>query len=200
MLRVGALGPPIEITDQQAKDIVTSWRSSNPFVVANWKATQNMVKQAFVAKMRVEHGVVIYEGRDNNVGWMHLPGGMAIRYDGLEVDEEGGLSYISEYRVNKIKPPTIKRTRLYGGIEVENRTQALARRVIAEHALAIGDELKRCKPRLAMSTHDEVVFVVPDRSAQRALRVAKEIMSTPPSWAPDLPLAADVHLSKRYDK
>lgn len=205
MLRIGALGPPIDITDNLARDVHAAWRSANPFIVANWKATHNKVRSAFLGGQAIEDGVVTYQGvRDKRSGqlkgWMHLPGGMAIRYDDLKVDgESGNISYVSAYRVNKVKPPTIERTKLYGGIEVENRTQALARRVIGEHMLGVKDELKD-RVRIAMSTHDEIVGVVPARSAKRALAVFKEVMSTPPSWAPDLPLAVDAHISARYDK
>lgn len=205
MLRVGALGPPVDITDSLAKDIHAAWRSSNPFIVANWKATHNKVKSAFIGQQMIEDGVVAYQGvRDMRTraitGWMHLPGGMAIRYDDVRVDDDGRtVSSIGKYRHNKFKPPTVERTKLYGGIEVENRTQALARRVISEHMLAIKDELKD-RVRIAMSTHDEIVGVVPVRSANKALRVFKEVMSTPPSWAPDLPLAVEAHISARYDK
>jgi DNA polymerase len=199
MLRIGALGPAVDITDSQARDIHAAWRAANPFIVSNWRKTQNLVMSAFAGQQRIKDKVVTYEGTPKKVGWMHLPGGMAIRYDGLEPDDEGKLSYISAYRRNKVKEPTIERTRLYGGILVENRTQALARRVIGEHMLGVQDELKD-KVRIAMSTHDEIVGVVPTRYAKKALGVFKEVASQPPSWAPDLPLAVDAHASLRYDK
>lgn len=204
-LRIGAFGPPVDITDNLARDIHAAWRAGNPFIVADWKTTQNMVRSAFMGAQRLEHKVVSYEGvKDKRsgklTGWMHLPNGMAIRYDDLGVDEEkGNVTYVSEYRHNKLKPPTIVRTRLYGGIEVENRIQALARCVIAEHMLGIKDELKD-KVRIAMSTHDEIVGVVPVRFAKKALAVFKEVMSQSPAWAPDLPIAVDAHASPRYDK
>lgn len=205
MLRIGALGPPIDITDSLAKDIHTAWRQANPFIVANWRATNNKVKSAFIGLSSVQDGVVTYQGvRDPRTkqikGWMHLPGGMAIRYDDVKIDANGkDYSYIGEYRRNKFKPPTIKRVKLYGGIEVENRTQALARKVITEHMLGVSEELKG-KVRIAMSTHDEIVGVVPNRWVNKALGVFKEVMSQPPSWAPDLPVAVDAHISQRYDK
>lgn len=197
-IRIGNFGPPMDITDSLARDIHTAWRSGHPFIVGDWKRTQNLVESAFASGSFLDHDVVGYEGA-GKTGWMHLPGGTAIRYDHLEADEKGKFSYVSKYRVNKVKEPTIERTRLYGGILVENRTQALARRVIADHILAIKDELKD-RVRIAMSTHDEVVGVVPIRSAKRALAVFEDIMSTPPSWGKDLPIAVEAHISPRYDK
>jgi hypothetical protein len=196
LLRLGAFGPPVDISDNLARDIHSAWRAGRPFIVANWKRTHNLVKSAFGGGQRIDDGVVAYEGA-GKTGWMHLPGGMAIRYDELDYDDEG-ISYISAYRRNKVAEPTIERTRLYGGLEVENRTQALSRRVIGEHMLEIASEVKGY--RLAMMTHDEVVGIVPTRSAKRALSAHKSIMSRPPLWAKGLPLAVDAHVSTRYDK
>lgn len=197
MLRIGVLGPPVDISDSLARDVHQAWRNSRPYIVANWRATNNKVKSAFNGKQRIEDGVVAYEGV-GDTGWMHLPGNTAIRYDGLQTDEDG-MSYISKYRYNKVKPPTIKRTRLYGGILVENRTQALARRVIADHMLQLTDYLGPTT-QIVLSTHDEIVMAVPRRLAQKALKAAKVIMSRSPWWAPGLPIAVDAHISERYDK
>jgi DNA polymerase I-like protein with 3'-5' exonuclease and polymerase domains len=51
-----------------------------------------------------------------------------------------------------------------------------------------------------MTTHDEVVFCVPNRIATKALKVVREVMTTSPIWAPDMPLSVDAHMSDRYDK
>lgn len=197
MLRIGALGPPVNISDTLGRDIHRGWRQSNQFIVANWKATENKFRGAMTAKCRNEDRVVAYEGTGKH-GFMHMPGGMAIRYDHFSIDEDGQMRYMKKYRVNKTKPPTILYGKLYGGLLVENRTQGLARQVVAEHALNISDELKYWK--LAMTTHDELVGLVPTRYANRALKAVQKIMSTPPTWAPDLPLAVDAHISQRYDK
>lgn len=197
MLRIGALGPPVDCTDEQAAGWHRAWRAARPRIVLGWRSTHNKVKSAFGGGQVVDDGCVSYEGV-GKVGWMHLPGGMAIRYDDLEFDEHG-LSYCSKYRRNKVAAPTVERTRLYGGIEVENRTQALARIVVSGHML----ETKRLLGnylRIAMSTHDEIVGVVPERDGERALACFNEVMSVPPAWARDLPLAVDAHMSTRYDK
>lgn len=197
MLRIGALGPPVAITDALARDIHRGWRQSNQFIVANWKSTENKFRSAVLGKQRLEDGVVAYEGAGKH-GFMHLPSGLAIRYDHFELTETG-MRYMKKYRINKVKPPTILYGKLYGGLLVENRTQGLARQVVAEQALNIQDELKD-KWKLVMTTHDELVGLVPNRSANRALKVVQKVMSTPPLWAPDLPLAVDAHISNRYDK
>ena len=196
MLRIGALGPPVVITDSLARDIHRGWRQSNQYIVANWKATENKFRSAALGKQRIDDGCVAYEGAGKHA-FMHMPSGMAIRYDFFE-QTDNGMRYLRRYRINKTKEPTISYGKLYGGLLVENRTQGLARQVVAEQALTIADELKYWK--LAMTTHDELVGLVPTRYANRALKVVQKIMSTPPLWAPDLPLAVDAHISNRYDK
>lgn len=197
-LRLGAYGDPVDISDERAAEVVKAWRAKNHRIVANWKNTKNAAFQAFRCHRRNEHGVVAFEGFEKR-GVMHLPGDIAMRYDRLENDTEGsGMSYATEYRVKKDGEIFEARTRLYGGILVENMVQALARQVIAEQMVAIADALPNA--RIVMSTHDEVVIHTHDRSVNRALNVTREIMSVPPAWAPGLPIAVDIHASKRYDK
>jgi hypothetical protein len=202
LLRLGSMGPAVNISDSDAMIAHKKWRMANAYIVANWKRTHNLMKQAFSMATVVEDGCVAYEGvragKKLN-GFMHLPGGMSIRYDDVQFDAEGGMDYTKIFRQRKTKEPLILRGRLYGGLEVENRTQGLARKVVADHALRIEDALGK-RWRLALTTHDELVGLVPKRSASVALKVVQKVMSTPPSWAPDLPLAVDAHRSVRYDK
>lgn len=198
MLRIGAFGPPLNIKDDEAQAAHRGWRQANPFIVANWKATENKLRAAFTGKTSIEDRCVSYEGVGQN-GYMHLPNGTAIRYDGVEVNEDGQLEYIQKYRANSKTKPTILRTKLYGGIAVENRTQALGRCIIGENMLAIADILGK-DWRLVMTTHDEIVGIVPDKKAKKALKEVIKVMTTPPEWAKGLPLGVDAHISKRYDK
>lgn len=195
MLQLQAKGG-VSVSESFARDIHRAWRQSHPYIVSGWKQTHSKIVSAFAGKQRIEDQCVAYEGIGKH-GFMHLPNGMAIRYDDVEMGDE--VTYIKRFRVHVTKEPTVIRGRLYGGLEVENRTQALARIVVAEQALAIADELKD-RWQLVMTTHDELVGVVPARSAQRALKVVKGVMSTTPSWAPGLPIAVDAHVSQRYDK
>jgi DNA polymerase len=48
--------------------------------------------------------------------------------------------------------------------------------------------------------HDEVLLLVEEQNGESALEDVLKIMTTPPSWAPDFPLAADGWISKRYRK
>jgi len=50
------------------------------------------------------------------------------------------------------------------------------------------------------SIHDEVLLLVDEDGADKALEEVTQIMVSPPAWAPDFPLAAEGWVSKRYRK
>jgi DNA polymerase len=50
------------------------------------------------------------------------------------------------------------------------------------------------------SVHDEVLLLVDEANGDTAMEDVIKIMTTPPKWAPDFPLAAEGWVSKRYRK
>jgi DNA polymerase I-like protein with 3'-5' exonuclease and polymerase domains len=73
-----------------------------------------------------------------------------------------------------------------------NCTQGTAREVFAESLLQL--------PEAVLHVHDEVVLEIPEETVQQSTQRALEILTTPPSWMPKLPLASDGHLCKKYEK
>lgn len=198
MLRTAPGAPKdIVITDTFASQIHKAWRQSNAQIVSNWKQTHNLLSSAFLSSSTIDDGPVSYEGLDGD-GYMHLPNGMFIRYDNVRVNGKN-LEYMKICRHNKTKEATEVYGKLYGGLEVENRTQALARIIVSDHALNIADELKS-NWQLVMTTHDELVGLVPTRYAAAYLKKVIAIMSKPSPWASGLPVAVDAHISQAYDK
>jgi DNA polymerase len=84
-------------------------------------------------------------------------------------------------------------TKIYGGKVTENLVQALAALVIREQMAACGLHYK-----IALQVHDEIVVVVPEESAQQAQKHIEQIMSTPPTWAPTLPVACESGMAVNY--
>jgi len=197
MLRIGQFGPPVEITDSAAKDIVAAWRQTNGRIVANWRATQNAARSAFRSCVRVPHGCVVYEGFEGR-GVLHGPNQLSMRYDLVQFHEDNSFSYAAEYRRKKDGEIYEDRTKLYGGILVENMVQFLARLIVAEQMVQIADALPDV--RIVMSTHDEIVTVAPNKHVKKSLGIIREIMSRPPEWAKGLPIGVDIHSSQRYNK
>ena len=117
-----------------------------------------------------------------------LPSGLHIQYPGLEkrLSENGvseGWTFIAKD----------KKEHLFGGKITENVVQALARCILMEQLL----ELDKHYP-VVMTTHDELVCMVRENETHMAVNMVKEIMSTPPEWWPELPLATKVTHAKRY--
>jgi hypothetical protein len=73
--------------------------------------------------------------------------------------------------------------------------QALARIIIAEHMLNIAERY----PVVTM-THDEIVWLAPEKEAQESFDWGTKIMRTPPIWAPDLPLSSAGGFDYCYSK
>jgi hypothetical protein len=107
-----------------------------------------------------------------------LPNDMVLYYNELsKVDGEWVYLYGRETR------------KLFGGKLAENIVQALARTIVMEHMLAIKRKLGLSP---CMQVHDELDYVVPEGEAESYARQITEIMSVPPSWAPDLPVAVEI--------
>jgi hypothetical protein len=89
-----------------------------------------------------------------------------------------------------------KRMHVYGGLLAENWTQATARDVLASAWL-------RCSQAgfvPVLSVHDELVFELPEATAEDDLARITSLMETPPPWALRLPLKVEGKLTTTYTK
>lgn len=114
-----------------------------------------------------------------------LPNGVALIYHDLQSPYGDNWTY-SHGGITKT---------LWGGKLAENIVQALARLVIMEQMLEI---YRRLKLRPVLQVHDELVYVIPKGEAHDVKLGLTEIMTTPPEWAPDLPVAVEVAFGKSY--
>jgi hypothetical protein len=89
-----------------------------------------------------------------------------------------------------------ERTKVYGGLLAENWTQGTARDVLASAWLRCVAE--GYEP--VLSVHDELVFEVPEATAEEDLAHIVRIMEQPVAWAPGLPLKVDAKLAEVYGK
>jgi DNA polymerase I-like protein with 3'-5' exonuclease and polymerase domains len=76
---------------------------------------------------------------------------------------------------------------------IVHNCQHISRNILAEQFATISDRYT-----VAMMVHDEFVLVVPDEDAEEALRFSLDVMSTSPSWWPEIPLAAEGDIADRY--
>ena len=86
----------------------------------------------------------------------------------------------------------IKGSGAFGGLMLENICQALCRDIFVEGML----RLEAAGYSIVMHTHDDYVVEFPDDSG--SLEEFVGLITTPPSWAPDLPIAAKARISDRF--
>jgi DNA polymerase len=116
-----------------------------------------------------------------------LPSGLWQRYEGLKevTDPQGNRQYEYQTRKGAVK--------LYGGKIVENICQALARCVIAEQMLKIGN-----KYRAVLTVHDAVAALVPEADVKEGQEYIEQCMRWRPTWAQTLPLNCESGAGKSY--
>jgi DNA polymerase len=107
--------------------------------------------------------------------WM--PNGLKLRYDGIERDQKTGDATYWNGR---------KRTKIHGPLLTENTVQSLHYIIVSRQLLEIAEVLK-----VALTTYDDVVCVVPEDSAEMALQFMVQTMSKTPAWATGLPLIGE---------
>ena len=171
----------IFLTEMEAYNTVSNYRSSHDRVVNKWTELSNHRIGMYQPGYEAQDGPVtyIYEG-------IRLPNGMQLDYTGLTPNENGDWYY-------GLVP---KRTKIYGGKMLENLIQALGRIALGEYLLKIEKE----SITTVSSTHDEPLMIVREKDAEAAQETVRQIMLTPPAWAPDLPLGVDIGYAREYSK
>lgn len=84
----------------------------------------------------------------------------------------------------------------YGGSLTENIVQAICRDLL----VAAMFECQRQGLAIVLHVHDELVLEVAADQADEALRKLLTIMTTPPAWAPGLPIEVEGFCAERYYK
>ena len=205
-LALGTQGPQVFISEEESRKIVYTYRKKNYRIKNGWDICQRVVEQ-------MAAGVA---GSWKCIAWdketLYLPNGMTMHYPNLRDDR-----FSEENRVKRITaeltgedldfdpdwPQFVydskeTKTKIYGGKMCENIVQALARIIVLNQCLAI---MKTGKvKRWVMSTHDEGAFTVKKALGEKTFKLAHAAFSTPPAWAPDLPLNADGGFDVIYSK
>lgn len=114
-----------------------------------------------------------------------MPNGLVLRYPHIEYKRETGFTFLSKRG---------QRKKFHGGFVTENITQALCRIVVSDAMLALTWQRQRANLRpykIAQTEHDAITCVVPEAEAGQCLTDLMRAISTAPTWAPGLPLAAE---------
>jgi DNA polymerase len=197
-LAAGVGGPVVKMTLPECTRIVYSvYRGTYSRIPKLW----DTLDKALFAVVRGENftfgpGGILYTSEQG----IHLPNGMIIRYPGLTYGRDG-FAYAgdrkqqAEWTRQKLSGDWDfnKLTRIYGGKATENVVQALARIVVFDQMIDLGQRW-----RVVLSTHDEAVLCVPDERVQEARADMERAMRVAPAWAPSLPISCEVGVHRVY--
>jgi hypothetical protein len=169
-------------TLQLAKDTVRKYRQVNSGTVTTWELLEQHL-----------HGV--WSGLNDEwailgpvsigPGCIEGPGGLRMLYE-TEVERAPGRDLWYSYGG--------KPRKIYGAACLENIVQFLARIVQMNAALRLAQR----GLRMVHTVHDELVFIVPKKDVDETKRIVLEEMVRRPSWAPTLPLKAEVGSGLSY--
>lgn len=182
-LKSGAMGPAMEFTEEEARNVVHTYRSSYSGIKMLWTKLEDFLRQSL---HRDNYGNT-YGPLTIAEQTIVLPNGMGLRYHKLR-HSMNGLTFES-----RGKPEYT-----YGGKITENVIQALSRIIITDSMFRLSNSIPNGK--VALTVHDEVVIVAPDTNPHATMEKIINDMCQPPSWAPDIPLDAEGGFDTRYSK
>ena len=194
-LEIGQAGISVKLDLHESDRIVRLYRQKNHKIVSLWHRAGDMLNQMVCGQSGNLTDLLAFSEEG-----ISLPSGLAIKYPLLRRLEDG-YAYVANAR--SYKKVIVKRvaggavdfadwTRIYGGKVVENVTQAVARIVVSEQMAKIGQRYK-----VVLQVHDEVVILCDEDEGAEAREFMRQVMSTPPDWACDLPVSCDVSKPSR---
>jgi DNA polymerase len=207
----------VKVRDDEAEEIKTNWREANRKTVSYWYALERAALDAMESNGVFEVGPAGRRVKFRHAGsflWMLLPSNRALCYPYPEIRtvmtpwgaEKEALTFMTVVdQTQKKKAKTLpdpnsrgrwQRVSTHGGPLAENATQGFCRDLLAT---AIVDIEAEGIP-VVFHVHDEPVAEVVKARAAHALERMVAIMSTTPSYAPELPLAAEGWHGLRYRK
>ena len=172
--KVAKLMGGVDMTLEEATAVVDAYRSAHSEIKDGWKTFQNNLPNI---KQGVETVIDPWGMCVTEQNAIRLPSGRRIYYPDLKQEQDTNGKIEWWYGNGRT------RARIYAGKGVENIVQALARDVIAEHAVKF---FKATGMRPALTVHDELVYVVPEDSAEQSLEQLQAIMRQGVSWWPEL--------------
>jgi hypothetical protein len=161
-----------------AKAVVDLYRQNNPNIVRLWDTASQALSFCCTDS---EYNFSIFRAAKEKI---YLPNGMYLHYPEL-----------SGTRGEYSKAGKNHREKVYGGLVVENLTQAVARIIMTDAMLKINKRY-----RVVLTVHDEVVCCAPEAEAEECYNYMRECLTAPPSYMPEIPLSCDGGFARNYSK
>jgi len=196
-----AEGLGVKLTEPQAKNAVDNYRASYVLVKELWGACESAAIQAvenpgspFAA------GAKIILKCAKSALWMRLPSGRLICWQRPQLEllttpwgsEKLGVTVHSQNTYSR----QWTRNALIGSSIFQSAVQGTARDFLAEGLV----NLDKAGYEVCNLIHDEFLLIADEQNAEQTLEDVLKIITQPPKWALDMPLAGEGWISKRYRK
>ena len=196
-----AEGMGVKLNEPQAKSAVDNYRTSYAKVKELWGMCESAAIQAVEnpGSPFAAGGKIILKCAKGAL-WMRLPSGRLICWQRPELEllttpwgsEKLGVTVHGQNTYTR----QWTRNAIIGSSIFQSAVQGTARDFLAVAML----NLDKAGYEVINSVHDEVLLLVEEQNGESAMADVVKIMTTPPSWAPDFPLAAEGWHGKRYRK
>jgi DNA polymerase len=196
-----AEGMGVKLSELQAKEAVDKYRTSYSKVKALWNQCEEATIEAINnPNTAFKAGNKIVMKCAKNALWVQLPSGRLICWQRPKLEllmtpwgtTKEGITVHSQNTYTR----GWSRNQLIGSSIFQSVVQGTARDFLANSMF----NLENAGYELVNSVHDEVLLLVDEQNGETALSEVENIMTTPPSWASDFPLAAEGWCGKRYRK
>lgn len=198
-----AEGYGVDMTKDQAKNAVDTFRNMYPEIPKFWQWISEAVKYVTTTHIPCE-GYRLSIERDNDMLRIWLPSGRALSYFQPEIRRQEAPwstpekpKYIDNFTYMGMndKNQWVRISAHAGGL-TENVVQSLAGDVLWNGIM----NASYANLPVVLHVHDEIAVEVPEGQADAALVTLRECMVARPIWCQDMWLGADGFVTKRYTK
>lgn len=194
-------GMGVKLTLAQSQNAVENYRASYPKVRNLWYACEAAAIDAiqtpgttFRANSKIKFKVA------KDALWMQVPSGRLLCWQKPMVEmvttpwgaQKLGITVYNQNTYTR----KWGRNALIGSSLFQSAVQGTARDLLAEGLIRLED----AGYQTINLVHDEYMILVPEDTAETAMDEVMGLITMNPSWAPDIPLAAEGWYGKRYRK
>ncbi len=193
-------------SEEEYQEMVKSWRKANPNIVKAWRSVERTINEVMTkgqntAVIHNLKGISIrYKKVDDvDVLFFKLPSGRELVYYDYKEEPDFTTGWTKKtYKGYNTQKNIIVKTNVYGGLFIENITQAIARDILMEALFRLR------KYNVIMHIHDEIVVVSKKEKVNEYDSISEQelcdIMSIIPEWFKGCPLNAEAFTSAYYKK
>jgi DNA polymerase len=177
----------VHLPEAAARRTVDAWRRANQWAVKYWQALESAYMRAMRNPNQEFAAGRVFYLFDGVHLWYALPSGRVLCYPYARFEPDG-VSYAKCAWKPAQGATEWPRARLWSGLAAENICQAVANDLLRHSLRQVED--------VVLTVHDEIVI----ETASPDVDALRQVMCTPPDWAPGLPLNVDIKVMARYGK